>query len=302
MSGSTEIPDYVGKLANAVGLDKLWQSSEQADSERRQEEHEYEDKHEHFAEDADDGVGHHKGQQADHDIEIHGVPRPRSPTEDAHRGKKGYEWPMPASAKDNEAKVKLDSQPTQSEKGPNKDHTSSPQAEKQRAQNPEAQDDEEEHSKWHSMFPSFRRASEFASPPPRLTESPEPMPERPRPQTSASQQSIPKTKRLQRQYTMPAPSSAEREAAAKTKARSRWQAAAHGLRFPIRRKRTNTRDSTRGAGVITTLIAGAPAANLVASHMLTDEHGHHRIPVIVDLLKVCSLSHLLFSAYVDTNA
>src|SRR5271156_6023071 len=264
MSASTEIPDYFGKLANAVGIDQLWQSSEQADSERRKEEQEGEDKHEQHDEEADEKVSHPKQKQADHDIEIHGVPKPQSPTEDAHHGKRGYEWPMPGSLKDNEARVKRDSQPTQSEKpGPNKDDSAFDEAQEKQHQLPEKQDDQEEPSKWQSLLPSFlgqRRASEFVSPPPRLTESPELLTERPRPQTSASHQSIPKPRGPRRQYTMPAsPSGGDRDYEAKTKARSRWQAAAHGLRFPLRRKRTNTRESTRGAGVITTLIAGAPA-------------------------------------------
>lgn len=70
-------------------------------------------------------------------------------------------------------------------------------------------------------------------------------------------------------------------------AKSRWVAAAQGLRFPLRRKKDDKRISqTRGTEVITTLVAGAPAANIIASHMTLDEHSHHRIPIIVDLLKV----------------
>ena len=75
----------------------------------------------------------------------------------------------------------------------------------------------------------------------------------------------------------------------KTQAKSRWQTAAHGLRFPIRRRKTDRQiEARRGSEVITTLAAGAPAANLLASHMLFDEHFHHRTPIIVDLLKVLS--------------
>ena len=40
-----------------------------------------------------------------------------------------------------------------------------------------------------------------------------------------------------------------------------------------------------GGSGSSSLVAGAPAANLIASHMVPDEHSHHRIPVIVDLLK-----------------
>ena len=88
---------------------------------------------------------------------------------------------------------------------------------------------------------------------------------------------------------MPAQSRPETLETSKNKsaARSRWVAATQGLRLPLRRRKTEKPVSkTGGAELITTLAAGAPAANILASHMVSDERSHRRIPVIIDLLKV----------------
>ena len=83
----------------------------------------------------------------------------------------------------------------------------------------------------------------------------------------------------------------------KTAARSRWQNAAQNLRFPLRRRKTDRQTEQTGGGsqVIATLAAGAPAATLIASHMLADERSHHRVPVIVDLLTVIPFLILLLT-------
>ena len=293
MSGSTEIPEYISKLANAVETDKLWPTAEQAELERRKEEQEAQEAHQDYSEESADKARYQEQRQPNHDTDIHGVPKPRSPTEDVHHGTRGYERPMPTSLKNNAAKINRDSEPTQSHKpGPIQDDSAVPEPKEAQKlqQQDEKQENQEEPSDWKALFSSFlnrRRASDIPAPEP-FTASPEQMTERPHPQSSVSQQIIPRPTLPRRQHTVAGSPTAEREREAESgnKAKSRWAAAAHGLIFPLRRRRMSSiRESTRDTGIVTTLIAGAPAANLLASHMLIDDH-HHRIPVIVDLLTV----------------
>ena len=105
-------------------------------------------------------------------------------------------------------------------------------------------------------------------------------------QSSSSQQQLARPKQ-RRQLTMPIQRDHDaQESRRGSVARSRWKAAARGLRFPLRRAKAEPAQQSRGGGVVTTLIAGAPAANLLASHMAFDEHSRHHVPVVVDLLKV----------------
>jgi len=312
MSGTTEIPDIVGSITNAIGLDRLWQTDQQADAEKRKSQQEQEKS----AESADDEARRTKqtddsgkdvapvslkkerekeAQQhpeADHDMDVYGVPRPQTPPDpSAHKGK-GYEWPMPASLKNNQPKRKYDSEPTGDD--------NRPPAETDEDQS--VPDGQSGKTSFMGALRPFLNQQRSQSPGP---SGPQTAPvqhanpfDRPRPQSSSSHQKVDR-QNFQRQYTMPAPAttpglespevSKHRHAVAK----SRWVAATQGLRFPLRRKKDDKRTSkTRGTEVITTLIAGAPAAGIIASHMMMDEHSHHRIPLIVDLLKVHPLAYL----------
>ena len=314
MSGTTEVPDIIGSITNAVGLDRLWRTDEQADSEKRksQQEDKTTDSKDEEAprtkQTAPDESGkdvapvsikqeREKEKQwertertdVDHDMDVNGVPRPITPPKPSAQKGKGYEWPMPSSLKNNQPKRKYDSEPTGDDK-----HPPPPEADE------EQPPPEEQPSKASFMgaLKPFLNQQHSSSPGP---SGPQTAPvheanpfDRPRPQSSSSQKK-PDRRNLRRQYTTPAPASApeaddntdpevtkQRHAVAK----SRWVAAAQGLRFPLRRKKEDKRASkTRGTEVITSLVAGAPAANIIASHMVPDEHSHHRIPVIVDLLK-----------------
>jgi hypothetical protein len=299
MSGSSEIPDIVGSVTNALGLNRLWQTDEQADSEKRKSDQESRDSPQDETRKTEDSWGWRIGKEetgtGDHDGEIHGVPKARTSDSSAKKGK-GYEWPMPASLKNNQPKKKYDNAPTED------DH------------HPQTQDSTDEGPEYHSLEPISEeqqrpgRLSFKGSLKPFLNQqngvfSESPLPtaqsaplhrsnpfERPRPHSSSSNQKIDRPLQ-KRQFTMPARSHKQNEAAesskSKAQAKSRWQTAAHGIRFPLRRRKTERMsESRRSTEVLTTLAAGAPAFNLFASHMLSDEHSHHRIPVIVDLLKV----------------
>src|SRR5271154_6464375 len=143
MSGTTEVPDIIGSITNAVGLDRLWRTDEQADSEKRksqQEDKTTDSKDEETPrtkETATDESGKNvapvsikqereKEKQwektertdVDHDMDVNGVPRPITPPKpSAHKGK-GYEWPMPSSLKNNQPKRKYDSEPTGDDRHP----------------------------------------------------------------------------------------------------------------------------------------------------------------------------------------
>lgn len=242
MSGSTEIPDIIGGISNTIGLHRLWQTDEQADTEKWKAEREAEetkpaDSEEALQtaetlerkEDSGDAVPisakkewekEQKGDTIDHDIEIHGIPRQQTPPTS-----KGYDWLFPAAQKANQAKMKSDSEL-------NKDESSPPQQSIHR--------------------PKTRRESTM---PIRIS--------------SGGRSETP-------------------EQNPKSTARSKWVSATNALRFPLRRRKTEIKPSTGGAGLVATLAAGAPAATLLASHMIADERSHSRIPVIVDLLKVPS--------------
>jgi hypothetical protein len=305
MSGSSEIPDFVGSVTNALGLNRLWQSDQQADSEKRKSDQEgresADEEARRTAQTTDDSGGWGNGNigTADHDAEVHGVPKSRTPDPSAHKGK-GYEWPMPASLKNNQPKKKYDALPTEDDHHP-QTRTSTDDGH-QNLHNLEPISEEQQKSGRPtfkgSLKPFLNQQNGV------FTESPDPIAaqsaplhkanpfERTRPHYSSSNQKIERPPR-RRQFTMPARAHARTEAPesskSKTQAKSRWQAAAHGLRFPLRRRKTVRQiEGRRGSEVITTLAAGAPAVNLLASHMLFDERSHHRTPIIVDLLRVLS--------------
>src|SRR5215471_19290339 len=94
MSGSSEIPDIITGIADAIGVNRLWQTEQQLDSERRRAKQEKEspDDARHINREDDDGSGDvapvsitkQKGTTpeyayVDHDVEIHGVPSRRAP-------------------------------------------------------------------------------------------------------------------------------------------------------------------------------------------------------------------------------
>jgi|SRR5579859_8157165 len=299
MSASTEIPDVIGGITNAIGLNRLWQTDEQADSERRKSEQESKEEEAHRTKQK--GDGHTNGDlapvsiaqertkekggrgQTDHDIEIHGVPRRRTPPPE-NKGK-GYEWSMPRTIGKDDSEGHQ-TQPESTEMLPE---------EKDEITMESMLDGKTSKPSLSSLIPFLsqqRKQSSSALPtgpktvPEREKENPF---ERPRPQSTASPENItfdrPPTKR---QFTVPAPRPETADSTATHKAaRSRWVTAAQGLRFPLRRKKTDRpRERSTGTEIIRTLTAGAPAASLFASHMIPDERSHHRIPVIVEFLKV----------------
>jgi len=288
MSSSAEMPDVIGGISNALGLNKLWQSDEQADSEKRKSDQAHQPSEDEVdrgrkKDNKDVAPVSIKDQQPngiDHDDDVHGVPRTEPP-----RKKKGYEWPMPMSA-NNKAKTKYDDASTQD-------------ADKEPPTDDDQQEQDGKASFAESFIPFFQKSTISSSPLPTSAMSAplhrENPFEQPRPQTAPDEDDIdgqvPLRPKTQRQSTVPAKSDdrpgSKGSEAKHARARSRWATAAQGLRIPLRRKKTTQSiTKARGPTVINTLAAGVPAANLIASHMLPDEHSHHRIPVIVDLLKV----------------
>ena len=298
MSASTEVPDIIGGIANVIGLNRLWQFDQHADSEKlKSEQEQSSDEEPHRTsqkpkpKDSEEVVPvslkKKRGKEqadadADLDQEVYGVPKRQIPDPSAHKGRE-YEWPMPSSLEDNQAKKKYDYEPTRDEDAePSKEDGETDQGTSKA-------------SFIGSLIPFLnqqRTASTYSSPTgPHTTQLEKENPfERPRSHSSFSQQLFdrPKRKKTQRQYTMPVQGPPESAESPKHKAaRSKWVSAAHGLRFPVRRrKQEKDIAKTRGTELITTLAAGAPAAIILASRMVLDERSHHRIPVIVDHLKV----------------
>jgi hypothetical protein len=306
MASATEIPDFVSGVTQALGLNRLWQTEEQADAEKRKnEQHDARESTEDAAkrtkptdeEDKRDvapvSIATERQKEegtTDHDMDVDVVSSQAPPEPSAGKGK-GYEWPMPASMKDNQAKKKYDTAPTQDDLTPTT--SDQPQENSQSEISPDGVPKPNKLSFKGSLLPflSQQRASPSSSALPTSAQS-APLSkdnpfERARPHSSSSAENADRPKH-QRQFTMPVnrrPPSPETKT--KSAARSRWQTAAHNLRFPLRRRRTDRKEAaTRGTEVVTTLAAGAPAAALLASHMVSDERSHHRIPIIVDLLKV----------------
>ena len=293
MSASTEIPDIIAGITDAIGINRLWQTEQQLDSEKRRSEQAKEEAHEEGGPTNRDNNNsgdvapvsiekqreRKQGQvDADHDVEIHGVPRLRTPPDpSAHKGK-GYEWSMPSSLNDTHAKKKHDSEPWRDE--------------------PETDEGTSKSSFVGSLLPFLNQERRSSSTSP-LQAGPQSaslgelnFSEDLRRHSSPSHQRIdhhkPKPK-PQQQYTMPVQRRSDTPETSRDHptARSRWISATQALRFHTRRKKQDKPVAkTRGTELITTLAAGAPAANIFASHMVLDERSHHRIPVIVDLLKV----------------
>jgi len=320
-----EMPDLVSGVTQALGLNRLWETEEQADAEKRKSEqhHDADESAEDEAKrtkqtddeadkgdvapvsiaqerEKEEGGGKQEWEAdgtADYDMDLHGITR-RAPDPSAGK-RKGYEWPMPASVKNNQAKKKYDTAPTENDKGP----TPVGQEEQEKSQSEPVPDGTTHYPKASfkgSLLP-FLSQQRTSSGPSDLPSSAKSAPlnkenpfERPRPQSSSSAQKVDRPNQ-RRQFTMPVsgrPVSSETKG--KSVARSRWQAATHSLRFPLRRRKTERKEAAaRGAEVVTILQAGAPAANLLASHMVSDERSRRRIPLIVDLLKV--LFHLFDS-------
>ena len=93
MSASAEIPDIITGITDAIGLNRLWQTEQQLDSERRRSEQAKESPDEvrrTNRKDKDDSgdvspvsITKQRGNTqehtyVDHDVEIHGVPRRRT--------------------------------------------------------------------------------------------------------------------------------------------------------------------------------------------------------------------------------
>lgn len=321
MASATEIPDFVTGVTQALGLNRLWQTEEQADAENRKNEQqgggdsaEVEPRRTKQTEDEDEdkdkgdvapvsiakerqkeeeaivkGQGNAEG-TVDHDMDVDAVSSHAPPEPSAGKGK-GYERPMPASTKDNQAKKKYDTAPTQNDLHPTT--LDQPQDQPQSEPIPDGDMKPAKAAFKGSLLPflSQQRTSPSTSALPTSAQSAPLTKENPfeqlRPQSSSSAQKVDRPKQ-QRQFTMPASGRlAPAEGKGKSAARSRWQAATHNLRFPLRRRKTDRKEAaTRGIEVVTTLAAGAPAATLLASHMVSDERSHRRIPIIVDLLKV----------------
>jgi hypothetical protein len=299
MSGSTEIPDIIGGIINATGLKRLWQTDEQADSEKRESGQEVEGEKPTNSEETHQitqtpesrgnsgnatpvpiNIECEKEQreptEADHDVEVHGVPRlPTPPTSPKD------EWPIPESLKENQTKMKNDSGPSQDER-PNSWTDGKLQPSK----------DEEKNNSFVGLLvptPDQQKSSSSTSQSQSMPLNKEVLFERPRPHSSLSRHRIDRPE-ARRQSTMPVrptfSGSLETPEAKPKSAKKRWAAAANALRFPIRRHKTERRMSMRGSELINTLAAGAPAASIFGSHMIADEGSHSRIPVIVELLKV----------------
>jgi hypothetical protein len=313
MSASAEIPDIVSGITNTLGLNKLWQTDAQEDSEKWREQKQGQKDDEEKAQGGKQSDRDYQGSgpvsianekqdgNADHDAEVHGVPRPRTPTEPSEQ-KKGYEWPMPGTLKTNQTKRKYDTAPTQ-------DDTNAYPAEasgivQQEGEEPPAStgqpmtDGGLKPSKapfLGSLRPFFSAqkvprtdSSSSFTPATAPLHRDDPFLQQ-RPGSSSGVPQIERPWPQRRQHTMPVNGQSS-DLPKKAAARSRWQYAAQNLRFPMRRRKTERQTEQTGGGpqVIATLAAGAPAATLVASHMLSDERSHHRVPVIVDLLNVTS--------------
>jgi hypothetical protein len=297
MSASAEIPDIITGITDAIGLNRLWQTEQQLDSERRRSEQAKESPDEARRtnrKDKDDSgdvsrisITKQKGEHAyvDHDVEIHGVPRRRTPDPSMHKGE-GYEWPGSFSLKDYQAKREDDSEPT------GVDNT---QPSKE-----EPEPDERSLSLIGSLPPLNQEGQTSFTFPFRTRSQSVPLDEenpfqRPRPRFSSSQLLERPVSKRQRQLvinTQIGPDTLE-VSKRKSAARSRWVSATQALRFPTRRKKPDKPvTKTCGTELIAIMAAGAPAANILASHMVLDERSHHRIPVIVDLLKVPFLMSL----------
>jgi hypothetical protein len=304
MSSSVEVPDIVGTITNAIGLNRLWESDEQLDAEKR--------KSEQKAEPAkteptpierrpDDDEPRSKpdvapvsidkerengqaGARADVDPDG-GIDGIKEKLRDRPKKRTGFEWPMPASVKTNQAKKKVDSEPTKDD-GPTPPTDEDPET---------TTDGAPSKASFMASIP-FLTQQHDQEPPETAEETTEDVPAdspatatRPRPHTSSSHQHS-RPRPGTRQYTMPtrlAHGSDDADTGKRSAARSRWVAATQGLRFPLRRKKTEKQvAATKGNEVMMSLMAAAPAATMVGTHLVPDERGHHRIPIITELLKV----------------
>jgi hypothetical protein len=301
MSASTEIPDIVTSITNAIAMSRLRQSDQQGESEKLKSNQEISTNGEarrtnQIIQDlgdvapsacnkeiANERVHAHAG--TDHDVEARREPNQGTPNPSAIKAE-GYQGPTPSSLKDNQANMKYDTKSA-------KDEGAEPSKEEA-----EVNGGTSKSSFIGSLIPFLKTSPSFSSFPPPSTPQSAPLHgenpfERPRlhSYSSSSQKRFdrpkPKPRRL---YTMPVQTRSETPETPRNKAaRSKWISAAHNLRFPLRRRKQELDTSkNKGTEVITMLMAGAPAANLIASHMISDERSHRRIPVIVDLLKVFS--------------
>jgi hypothetical protein len=312
MSASAEVPDFASGITNTLGINKLWRTDQQEESalwrERQNDEKgDYEDREKQRREQTGEGKGEvapvsiadekrkETGEGTDHDGEVHGVPRSRT-TPQSPGGQKSYDWPTLASLALN--------QEGQTEHIPSTESRDEASGVVEKEQVDGQPSEKEESTSDRELKPSrapflgalrpFFSAQKLPRGDSSSSNVPQSVPpleredpfQRQRPGTSGVA-SVERPTPQRRQYTMPA-SGRPGEAHRKGAARSRWQNAAHNLRLPLRRRKTDRQAEQSGGGsqVIATLQAGAPAATLIATHMLSDERSHHRVPVIVDLLKV----------------
>jgi hypothetical protein len=312
MASSTETPDLLGSLSNALGLNRLWQSDEQADAENRKSEQEGEplqtepptnktlkdpESRENSGE-ASVSIAKEREKERARDQEevdnndgIQGVSAPLRLQAQPRKGTDA--WPMPVSFGTNQAEKPVDS-------GPSKDDNSALADE-----NPETSADGGGSKSYlmPSLIPFLGQqqrepaenvdAAGEGQPSQGVQDPgiPKPFSRRQSVSSSSEQPLRRPNRRFTRQSTTPAhlaPDSDDNEGSRSiSAARSRWISVTHGLRFPLRRRKTDKQAAaTKGTEVVTSLIAGAPAATLIGTSMVPDERGHNRIPFIVGLLKV----------------
>ena len=308
MSASAEIPDIIGGITNTLGLNRLWETEQQQEAESWREKHEdekdeKEERREKERKETDEGSGGvapvsiaDEKRTTDHDGDIHGTSK--SWTKCQPSEKKRLDWPALASLELQQARQYLPATTkTEAETEPVAGEASGI-VEKEEVDQQSAEDGNYKTTKppfLASLRPFFGsqklpRADFSASSAyqsfPRQRED---LLLRERPGSSSGVPQVERPVPQRRQYTMPA-NGRTLDSPRKATARSRWQNATQNIRIPLRRKRTDrpVEQSRGGSEVLATLQAGAPAATLIATHMLPDERSHHRVSVIVDLLKVLS--------------
>ena len=67
---------------------------------------------------------------------------------------------------------------------------------------------------------------------------------------------------------------------------AKWRQLKAGFRMMGRQKQKDTIDQTKSAELMAELVAGIPAALMLASMFQRDEHGNKRIPILLEQLKI----------------
>ena len=114
MSASVAIPNFIGGITEVNGLNRLWQTDQQADSERRKSEQVLQNENgEKLVEVVPGPISRERKNQGqrqadvDHPVEVHGTPDPSSPNGNAN------DRIVVASLRNDRAKGKYDSEATQ---------------------------------------------------------------------------------------------------------------------------------------------------------------------------------------------